>query len=643
MNNKIKSFNTNIYIALIYRLLVMMFIFQLCRVLFYWINLDLFPNTSIDILPKLMAGGVVFDLTAVLYINAVFILMQLVPATFTSNRKYQLVSMWVYFVTNSVAIFTNIADVMYYKYTLRRTSFMFFKEFNNEEGKLSMFLQIVADYWYVLILFIAVIYLMILLSKLVRVKPMTISKLKFYSASPLILLLGITLFIGGVRGGFAHSTRPITISNATQYIVNLGEESIVLNTPFSLLRTIKIEPLKKQQFFNTQKELEEIYQPIHLPKSDTLQKKNVVIVIIESFGKEYIGSFNKDRNIPNFKGYTPFLDSLVGLSTSFKYSLANGRKSIDAMASVFASIPSPSTSFVLTPYSSNNITSIFDILDSDGYNSSFFHGAPNGSMGFLAFSKKLGIDKYYGKEEYDTWRDGNSDFDGMWGVWDDKFLEYYSYELNNMKQPFISSVFTLSSHHPFKVPEQYEGKFDQGTIPIHHTVGYTDMALRNFFDRASKQEWYKNTLFVLVADHANQCAYPEYKNIMGDFEVPIIIFDPADKSFVQQDKLAAQVDITPTILGYLGYNKSFFSFGFNLMDNDTDNFVVNTTGGNYNLYYKNYLLIFDGNKSIAIYDYKKSFTVNILEECSERKVMEQKIKAFLQQYNNRMIDNSMLL
>lgn len=628
--------------------MVMLFM-QQGRIIFYIFNRQFFPNTSIFSLPALMFGGVVFDLTAMLYINSLFIVLQLLPFRFTVNALYQRVCKWIFIVTNSVAIATNMADVIYYRFTFRRSSALVIDEFANEKNYGSLFFQFAIDYWYMFIITGMVITGLIVTYKLVSARPLKIKRpILYYPSALVVFALAIPLFIGGVRGGFAHSTRPITISNATQYVTHLGEENIVLNTPFSIIRTFGERPLERANFFGEQ-ELDSIYSPLHNPidTTTTMQKKNVVVIIVESLGSEYIGKYNQNKNIEDYQGYTPFLDSLLDYSIYFTESHASGKKSIDGMASVLASIPSLIRPYILTPYSHNYIKSLPKILRDEGYQTSFFHGAPNGSMGMLAYSNKLEIEHYYGKSEYDHWKKGNDDFDGIWGIWDKKFMEFFSDKINEFKEPFFTSIFTLSSHHPFKVPKEDEGKYKSGGLDMHPVIGYTDDALREFFNRAKTQEWYKNTVFIITGDHTNQSKYPFYNTTNGSFRVPVILFDPQSNNNGAREMIASQMDIFPTVLNYLGYNKPFFSFGTNLLGKssaDKNNFAIHYTNSAYNIFYKNYLLIYSGKETLALYDMNED-PMQIIDVKSTKPdivyAIERKIKAFIQQFNNRMLDNKL--
>lgn len=634
---------TDIYTATALRLLLMLFLFQLSRVGFYLFNIEYFAKTDFTSYMQLAYGGFVFDLAAILYTNILYIVMMLLPTWARHNHIYKSVAKWVFLITNSIILFVNTLDYGYYQYTFRRTTAMFFEEFKNESNMVNLLLQSAGEYWYITLICAVFIALMVYGYSAIEVKkPYPIKPQIYYSASLIIFILGMVLFVGGVRGGFTRSTRPITISNATDYITTIGEEAIVLNTPFSIFRTFGEESLPELNFFSKE-EINKRQSNIHQSTVvDTLNKKNVVIIIMESFGKEYIGALNKKENIKNYKGYTPFLDSLIGESLCFTNAFSNGRKSIEAMSSILSSIPSFTESFVLSSYSQNSYKSINFFLREKGYNSMFYHGAPNGSMGFSAFAKKIGIEHYIGKNEFND----NSQYDGVWGIWDEPFLKFTANNISEYKEPFIATIFTLSSHHPFKVPKEYEGVFDEGDLPIHKVVGYSDNALKEFFETAKKQDWYDNTLFVITADHTNAQHYQEYNTAKGVYSIPIIFFTPSKELIGEREQIVQQIDIMPTILDYLGYDEQFFSFGNSaLTPNGETDFAIFYHNNNYVAVDENYLLIFDGEKPIALYDYRNDWRLatNIIEqEIEGLENIENRTKAFIQSYNNALIYDEMI-
>ncbi|MGC4036806.1 MAG: LTA synthase family protein [Chitinophagaceae bacterium] len=585
-----------------------------------------------------------FDTAAMFYFNALFIVLMLAPVPFRISGTYQRITKFIFFITNGLAVLLNCIDFIYYRFTLRRTTRSVFGEFANENNKGKLAGRFIIDYWHVAVIFILLIVLMIWLYNRVKIKkPIQPEKpALFYTKAVVALLLMVTLAIGGIRGDFKYSTRPITISNAGEYVNSPNEMYLVLNTPFCMVRTWNVKNLTEQHYYSDE-EVEKIFSPVHRPVADSLkgfEKKNIVIFIMESFGKEAVGGYNKDLDNGSYTGFTPFLDSLMGVSKIYWNSFATGRKSIDAIPSVLAGIPNGEDPFVLTPYASDSIHGLPKILRKEGYTTSFFHGAPNGSMGFKALVNLLGVERYYGKDEYNN----DADFDGIWGIWDEPFFQFFKRTLDTIKQPFLSTLFSVSSHHPFKVPEQYKGKFKKGPLPVLECISYSDMALREFFEKAKQSDWYKNTVFVITADHATVSYHPEYQNAWGDVAIPILLYSPGDSSFHGVDQgIIQQTDIMPTLLSYLHYDKPYVAFGENVLEKDRMNFSV-SYGGGYRWIEGDYLLFFDGLQTKSLYNYKtdRLFKNNLLEKNPEIVTrMERNLKAFIQQYNNRLIRNQL--
>ncbi|MFA5814498.1 MAG: LTA synthase family protein [Bacteroidales bacterium] len=638
--------NKNLYLLLIYRFILVMILFSICRIAFYLINRGYFPNTTFTGMMRLMSGGIVFDTTAVLYTNLLYFFLFLLPFEFRYNLVFQTAMKYLYLITNGLALLANCCDFIYFQFGFRRTTASIFSEFKHETNLGALMPKLIVGYWYVVVIWLALMAILYF-----TYGPFHTSKsrtLKDRKAQLILLVSGTVLFVvfatlivGGLRGDFKHSTRPITLSNAGQYISEPLEANIVLNTPFAIYRTISKQSLEKESYFSSQEELDKVYNPVHKPVVNApFQKQNVVILILESFGCEYTKSYGHHLDGGTYEGYTPFLDSLIGNSRMYLQSFSNGRKSIDAMPSVLASIPMMVEPFLLTSYSANKINSIASILNGEGYHTAYFHGAPNGSMGFQAFANAAGFKEYYGRNEYPE----KKDFDGSWGVWDEEFFQFFAGKMNEFKQPFCTAIFSVSSHHPFVVPERYKGKFKQGPMPIHQCINYTDYALRKFFETASRMPWYNNTLFVITGDHTSQSCYLEYKTNLGAFKVPVIFYKPDGSLKSVVDDLAQQIDILPSVLGYLNNDHPYLAFGRNLFDPQEEPFVITYTTNTYQLVMGDYLFLYNGLTETGFYNARTDLLLskNLIGRYPEiEKKMEEKVKAFIQQYNNRMIDNKL--
>ena len=640
-------------VAVLLNLALAFMVYFLCRVVFLLENYSSFAgNLGVGHLWEMFRGGVLFDTSAIMYTHALYIVLMLLPLHIKETPLYRKVCKWLFVLVNSVAVVMNMCDTVYFQYTSRRTTSTVFGEFSHENNLLRIFTAEVVNHWY-LLLVVAVF--IIALWKLYVQHHLRRERLFWWKYD--LVQLGALLFmaplvVGGMRGGLAHAVRPITVSNANQYVDRPVEAAIVLNTPFSMLRTIGKNVFDVPRYFGSEQEMLAYYSPIHNPVPGAkMNGKNVVVIMIESFGKEYIGSLNKGLEGGHYKGYTPFTDSLIARSMTFQYTFANGRKSIDAMPSVLSSIPMFVEPFFLTPSSMNDLTGLAGELRKKGYYTAFFHGAQNGSMGFEAFARATGYQKYFGRTEYnaDPNFGGDKDFDGMWAIWDEPFLQFMACSLNDFKQPFMATVFTASSHHPFKVPQQYEATFkDEGGLPIHKCVRYTDMALRKFFERVSHAPWYKNTIFVIVADHTNQHSHPFYSTDQGLYSIPIVFFAPDGslKAGVQPQVIAQQIDIMPTLLHLLGYDKPFLAFGCDLVGTPArDTWAVNYNNGIYQYFKGDYMMQFDGNRVKAMYRFKTDVLLkhNVAGKVPQQRSMELELKSIIQQYMQRMKENHLVM
>ena len=640
-------------VALLLNLLLVFAVYFICRVAYLLENYSYFSeNLSFSYLLRMFGGSLMFDRSAIAYTHIPYIVMMLVPLYWKETPTYHKVAKGYYLFINSIAIVMNLCDAVYFPYTLRRTTTSVFREFSNENNLGGVFFHEFISHWYLVLLAIALIWMMHRLYVKPRMMRNEIAekklKLRYTLVMFLSLLAAIPISVGAMRGGLGSGIRPITINNANQYVDRPVDCALVLNTPFSMLRTIGKSVFKVPDYFSSEEEVASIFSPIH-QGNDSIQmnKKNVVILIVESFGREYIGALNKELEGGKYKGYTPFVDELIGKSTTYKYSFCNGRKSIDGMPSVLCGIPMFVEPFVLTPASMNTYTGIAGLLAKEGYETAFFHGANRGSMGFLAFANKTGFQHYYGREDYagDQRFGGDKDFDGNWGIWDEPFLQYYCTKMGEMREPFMTAVFTVSSHHPFEVPEQYKNTYKEEGLEIHKCIRYTDMAIGKFFEAAAQQKWFKNTIFVLTNDHTNLSDHPSYSTDLGLFSSPIIIYDPSGALKPgMHDAIAQQIDIVPTILGMLNYNKSYLSFGCDLMQTPPEEtFAINYLNGIYQYVKYGYTLQFDGEKTKAVYALDDvMMKQNLIGKVDVQKKMENELKAIIWQYMHRMVNDQLM-
>ena len=647
-------------IAALWDLVVAYIAYTLCRGVFLILNWSLYASTlTWGHGMKLFGAGLLFDTPAILYTNAIILVMFLLPLHWKECPGYYRVARWIYTIVNSIAVYMNLMDCVYFPFTGKRTTTSVFAEFSNESTgeMLKIFGGQFLSHWYLVLLAALVTWAF---WKLFRPIPKSVErpnhKPQYYTIQVISLFVTIPLCIAAIRGGVTKSTRPITISNANQYVNRPAETGIVLNTPFSIFRTLKKTPFVVPDYMSDE-EASAIYTPLHQPNdSAAFTPRNVVVLILESFSKQHIGFYNKTLRNGTYHGFTPFLDSLItdGAMT-YRYSYANGRKSIEGMPSVLSSLPNFVEPLFLTPASLNVMSGLArELGENKGYTTAFFHGAQNSSMGFHAFARATGFQRYYGREEYnaDPNFHGDDDFDGTWAIWDEEFFQFYAQQMNTMKEPFMTALFSASSHDPFVVPEKYKGRFPQGESPLQECIAYTDYALKRFFEEASKQPWFKNTLFVITADHVSQQIDPFYCTTLGNYCVPIILYAPGDPLLhgYDEQQVVEQIDIMPTVLGYLHYDKPYIAFGRDMISGQAnDGFALHwlPESSSYEYVWGDYALHFDGKEVTSAYAFRtdSTFAHNVLGKIppATRNRMERHMKSFIQQYMQRMTTDQLTI
>src|SRR6185369_9253576 len=158
--------------------------------------------------------GLRFDLSAMLYSNSLFILLMIVPLTIRFRPLYQKILFWIFMIVNAIAFAVNTADFIYYRFTLRRTTVSVFSQFKNEDNLGRLSIRFLWDYWYAVLFWMFTVALLYFIFKKIKFNgPQISNKIAFYLSGVVAMLLSVYLFVGGARGGFRSSMRPITLSN----------------------------------------------------------------------------------------------------------------------------------------------------------------------------------------------------------------------------------------------------------------------------------------------------------------------------------------------------------------------------------------------------------------------------------------------
>ena len=616
--------------VLLKRLGITVLMLYLTRIIFLLFNWGAFQNLSfVDFLTALW-----FDMITVGLFFLPYYILFLLPLRVHNYRAHRVFFKILFHLTNALLIALNLLDVEYFKYTSKRSTFDLFSMVgtgNDVNQLLGTFLK---DFWFLLLFFVFFIILSEFLyrktdrqikaappAKQPSLKGLIVS---FFIFTPLLFVVG--------RGGFGLI--PTGIIQASTY--SLPENTaFIMTTPFTMIKTIDQKGLELKTYYSSDTECDTYFTPIQsaVPQNLLPDSTNVMVIMLESFGTEFIGGYQ------NGNGYTPFLDSLMNESLSFQYAFANGKKSIEAVPAVIASLPTlMDNPYISSPYGNNEINSLPNILAEYGYESAFFHGATNGSMSFDGFSAICGFDHYFGRHEYNN--EKHSDM--TWGILDEYFNPWTARKASELKEPFFGTLFTLSSHHPYFIPEHMQDKVMRGPQKICASINYGDHALRLFFEEARKQPWYDNTVFVILADHTPASTTRLYNMRSHMYRIPIMFYHPGGAIKPQKStRIFQQLDILPTILDLLNIETDYYSYG-NSFYQKPDGEAITYLEGTYYYFRNTFMTTFTEEKARNLYDFTVQNTSQNDSISFHRKEVEQnekRLKAIIQRYNRDLITN----
>ena len=607
-------------------LAVLLIMYGLTRLLYLLYNWPSFRQAGlIEILAAFLIG-VRFDIAAICRINAPYIVLALLPCNAVDSTRYRQGLKILFLVSNVPFLLINIVDFEYNKFTGQRASLSLL----DMKADLSdQFFQLSYHYWHLAV--IALVFTVSLVVYIINLQKAAVSQRSHTprkSKQLVIFVLIITLAIIGGRGGLQRRRLTVALAAIGD---NENLSQLALNSTYTMINSNhKCDGMNPLHYFETEGDIRRQFRNVTpLAAKKTHPGSNVVIIIVESLSAEYTGIYGPGP------GYTPFLDSLARRGMYWRNSFANGRRSIDAPPAILAGLPHlRDETFFCTQ--NKHLLGLGTILKQHGYNTSFFHGGKNGTMYFDVFSLRMGFDKYYGLNEYPALKDS----DGVWGIYDEPFLQYFARELSQRPQPFAAVAFTLSTHNPYKVPPEYEASLPKGELPIHRTVAYFDQALQKFFALAEKQPWYSNTLFIITGDHIGPTLAPSPR-MLDNYRVPLVLFHPGQTlPRSHRDKIVQHVDLTPTVLDYLGIaTDRSLPFGHSIFDTKDEGLAFGQKAGKFWLAdKKNYLEYFPGQPS-RLYSFDGKVPRTNEPEMTAR--LEARLKAYLQWFNNGLATDNL--
>ncbi|WP_163408438.1 LTA synthase family protein [Flavobacterium ajazii] len=298
---------------------------------------------------------------------------------------------------------------------------------------------------------------------------------------------------------------------------------------------------------------------LHVQQPDSVLKKpyNLVIFLQESLGAEYVG-------ILGGKPLTPEFDKLSKEGLLFTNLYCTGTRSVRGIEAVVAGfLPSPSESVVKLGNSQQGFFTLADALKHKGYDTSFIYGGMANFDNMASFFNGNGFTDIVDQTDFES--DGNKYvFKGTWGYSDEDLVtKANNYFKSKGDKPFFSLMFSTSNHEPFEYPAGRIKPYDKKPATVNNAMKYADFSIGKFFEMAKKEAYFKNTIFIVIADH-NTRTYGKNLVPINKFHIPALIMGPGVPKGVSYSKLASQIDIPPTLLSYLGLSFETPMVGRNL-------------------------------------------------------------------------------
>jgi arylsulfatase A-like enzyme len=526
--------------------------YTLARIWFFVVNFSTMSQVNYS---KAFLYGLRFDLSLLATINSLLLLCAI---GFSFYRKFEKFLPYLFIAVQLPFLWIELADSAYFKFTGRRSTLSVLHFLDDAKDQA---MHLASS-------FVFVIIGLLVFSGVFVGATIWISRKQFFAHVKYpftVILCSIFCFVVMARGGLQE--KPLTPAHAFG-IEGPTWAALTLNTGFNVLRSKPTKILSKSSM--NVSDVRSILDQFRTPSSDIVKRHdNIVIIVVESLGLE---SMQQTIDV------TPFLNSLKEKSLFFDNGFANGRRSIEAVPSILGALPAlMAEPFINTEYRANRISGLPKILTSLGYETWFFHGGRNGTMFFDVMSAMFGVGNYFGKTEY-----GWFDDDGAWGIYDGPFLRRAVEKLSEVDQPFLSTIFTLSSHNPYKIPDDFKDSAVRFTSPFYKSLHYADHSLKQFFESAAKQKWFSNTLFIITGDHTADSKDVRFQKDLGLYRVPVLVYSPsgAVKSAVSHS-IVQHADFSPSILDYLGVfdrDQSPTLIGRSLFNANAEGYVVIKSG-----------------------------------------------------------------
>lgn len=560
----------------------MLLIFLACMVPFTLLRLALFLSYisdfhSLGFIQVLQAFvvGLRFDVSMVAMVVGIpLVLLMMLPFRWSHHAYWQRLWGWFIYITLLLMIFMAAGDTIYFSMVHRHVG----AEINTLEGDMpSMIMLAFNQYGAALFLFgvlaLGGAYFWRYFTHHIPPAPQRIW-LRLVS-----ILFGLLLLVILGRGGI--SGKPISVGEAF-FSNSLPQGYLALNGAFAVARALNDIAPPPRVFMPQAEALQRTHDflagkgaPIpdqqfplyrHIGAQPKKARPNIVVLMLESWGANYVDAMRKQMNLPPL-GVTPNFDALATQGTLYTHFYANGQRSIQGAAAILAGMPTlPNMPFLGEGLEQNRQSFLGSLAQAQGYDTLFLQSSDRGSLRFNVIAERAGFTTYLGNEDIPELHE-HKKAASTWGTWDHNTFQEANKRFAAAKKPFLGYIFTSTTHIPWLIPDarwkKYPGDSDRDKAL--NAMYYADWALGEFIQAAKKDGYYANTIFVLVADHTNEFV-DNVDYLPNLFHIPLLIVGPGVKPGIDT-RIGSQFDIAPTLADLAGWSVDYAGLGRSLVEN----------------------------------------------------------------------------
>jgi phosphoglycerol transferase MdoB-like AlkP superfamily enzyme len=298
----------------------------------------------------------------------------------------------------------------------------------------------------------------------------------------------------------------------------------------------------------------------------TTYKPNVVVFILESYTASIIESLGGE------KGITPNMEKIIADGILFSNTYASGDRTEKGVAAVISAFPAQAIQSIMKENGKQEkLPSLAGALRETGYSTSFYYGGESEFANMKSYVLSHSYQRLVDIHSY-----AKKDMNSKWGAYDEVVFRSQLADLNKEHQPFFSTLVTLSNHEPFELPGKLRFGSDNVENKFRSTAYYTDSCIAAYINQAKKQPWYKNTLFIMVADHGHRLPLSKYDSYHPlRYHIPLIFFGDVIKPEYRGkriEKIGNQTDIAATILAQLNISSDKFKWSKDLLNPGSKDF-----------------------------------------------------------------------